>query len=283
MTVEPDRTDVTHDPPSSAVERAIRKLVAYASQGNRLTANVAARERRRRVGKSAGASRTARRPKGVGETAFSIPPENDEPAVDGPSGTDRSHSEDTPLASGRAAGNMDQSPSASLAYLHQRLDEVSQSLAAASPTTGYVNEMMVSSALASGQESGATPPLPPGEGGGEGNPPETPRSFWQPSVSGNPGDSGIADNSPSPQPSPEGRGRDGVPAPGDGVPARFESLEGLYQRIAASAAGGGSDQQANNANVETARNTSSILQALEAQNRLLEKGKGSQSQQILWQ
>ena len=68
-----------------------------------------------------------------------------------------------------------------------------------------------------------------------------------------------------------------------GPSARFESLDGLYQRIAASAAGGGSDEQASQANVETARNTSLILQALEAQNRLLEKDKGPQSQQILWQ
>jgi hypothetical protein len=35
--------------------------------------------------------------------------------------------------------------------------------------------------------------------------------------------------------------------------------------------------------VETARNTSLILQALEAQNRLLENAKGPQSSQILWQ
>jgi hypothetical protein len=35
--------------------------------------------------------------------------------------------------------------------------------------------------------------------------------------------------------------------------------------------------------VETARNTSLILQALETQNRLLENVKGQQPQQILWQ
>jgi len=35
--------------------------------------------------------------------------------------------------------------------------------------------------------------------------------------------------------------------------------------------------------VETARNTSLILQALEAQNRLLENAKGKEPQQILWQ
>jgi hypothetical protein len=35
--------------------------------------------------------------------------------------------------------------------------------------------------------------------------------------------------------------------------------------------------------VETARNTSLILQAEEAQNRLLENAKGQPQQQILWQ
>ncbi len=68
-----------------------------------------------------------------------------------------------------------------------------------------------------------------------------------------------------------------------GPTARFESLDGLYQRIAASAAGGGPDEQANKASLETARNTSLILQALEAQNRLLENGKAQQQQPILWQ
>jgi hypothetical protein len=68
-----------------------------------------------------------------------------------------------------------------------------------------------------------------------------------------------------------------------GPSARFESLEGLYQRIAASAAGGGSDGQANPASAEMARNISLILQTLETQNRLLEKDKGPQSQQVFWQ
>jgi hypothetical protein len=68
-----------------------------------------------------------------------------------------------------------------------------------------------------------------------------------------------------------------------GPSARFESLDGLYQRIAASAAGGGSDEQANPASAEMARNISLILQALETQSRLLEKDKGPQSQQIFWQ
>jgi hypothetical protein len=76
--------------------------------------------------------------------------------------------------------------------------------------------------------------------------------------------------------SPDGRA-------GAGIPARFENLEGLYHRIAASAAGGGSDDRASQASVETARNTSLILQALEAQNRLLENAKGKEPQQILWQ
>ena len=68
-----------------------------------------------------------------------------------------------------------------------------------------------------------------------------------------------------------------------GLMARFESLEGLYQRIASAAAGGGTGEQASNTSTETASDLSLILQALETQNRLLENAKGQQSQQILWQ
>jgi hypothetical protein len=174
---------------------------------------------------------------------------------------------------------MDQSPSASLAYLHQRLDELSQSLAAAAaPAMGRFDELRGYSTFAIGDESGAdTPPLPPGGGRGEGNAPQTPSLPSFHFTGEDPGDSGIAGDSSSPAPSAGERG-------GAGPTARFESLDGLYQRIAASAAGGGSDQQASQANLETARNTSLILQALEAQNRLLESGAGKQQQQqILWQ
>ncbi len=189
MSVEADPTDAANDSPSSAVQRAIRKLVAYASQSNRLVADVADAE----------------------------------------------------------------------------------------PAMGRFDDMMDNPTLAHGEESGASPPpLPPGEGRGEGTPPNTQRLLRQPSVIGDSEDGRIVGDSPSPLPSPDGRG-------GAGIPARFESLEGLYQRIAASAAGGGSDQQASQASVETARNTSLILQALEAQNRLLENAKGPQSSQILWQ
>ena len=89
--------------------------------------------------------------------------------------------------------------------------------------------------------------------------------------------------SEKPVPVPDTGGERGNAHAASGPSARFESLDGLYQRIAASAAGGGSDEQASKASVETARNTSLILQALEAQNRLLEKDKGPQSQHILWQ
>jgi hypothetical protein len=161
-----------------------------------------------------------------------------------------------------------------LAYASQSNQLAAQVAAAA---MGRIDEMTGNSSLANHQEFDASPPsLPAGEGWGEGSPQDAQRPFRQPSVSGNSGDGRIVGDSPSPPPSPGGRG-------GAGVPARFESLEGLYQRIAASAAGGGSDEQASKASVETARNTSLILQALEAQNRLLENGKAQQQQPILWQ
>jgi hypothetical protein len=150
--------------------------------------------------------------------------------------------------------------------------------AAASPqAAGSLGDTLGNSTPGNGQASSATPPpLPPGEGWGEGSPPNTRRSLRQPTVSAysaNDRNAGDSQSSPS---STGGR-------TGDAAPARFESLEGLYHRIAASAAGGGPDDQSSKANVETARNTSLILQALEAQNKLLESSKSQQPQQVLWQ
>jgi hypothetical protein len=187
MTVEADPANAANDDSTSAVERAIRKLVAYASQSTELAADT-------------------------------VP---------------------------------------------------------AAPATGRSDDTVNNSTPTNDPESSDNPPHP-GEGWGEGSLQSPQRPLGQPSVSEDPGDGRIADDSPSPASSSGGRER-------PGVPARFESLEGLYQRIAASAAGGGSDEQATQANVETARNTSLILQALEAQNRLLENARGQQSQQILWQ
>ena len=120
-----------------------------------------------------------------------------------------------------------------------------------------------------------TAPLPPGEGGDDGNRPDAQQSDRQSYVSQDSDDRRVGGDAPSPLPSPGEGG-------GAGTSARFESLEGLYQRLAASAAGGRSDEQATQACVETARNTSLILEALEAQNRLPENARGQQPQQILW-
>jgi hypothetical protein len=183
MTAEADPTDAANGPPSSPVKRAMRRLVAYASQSSRLSAYAAA------VAPAMGRFDDM--------TGLSIPP-----------------------AMGQAVtGVQQQDPSAT-------------------PGVPLL----------------ACPVVPP---------PTLPDN---PTVAPDSGtETGSIGNSAT------------------GPAARFESLDGLYQRIAASAAGGGSDEQANKANVETARNTSLILQALEAQNRLLENGKGQQQQQILWQ
>ncbi len=189
MTAEADPTDAAKAPPSSPVQRAIRQLLAYASQSNQLAAQVAA----------------------------------------------------------------------------------------AAPAKGRFDGGTGNSTLANDRElSASPPPLPPGAGRGEENAPNRKRPFSQYYVSGNSANGRIVGDSPLPPPSPGRRRR-------AGIPARFESLEGLYRRIAASAAGGGPEEQASQASAETARTMSLILQALEAQNQLLEKGKGQQSQQILWQ
>jgi hypothetical protein len=156
---------------------------------------------------------------------------------------------------------MAQSHFVSLADLHQRLDALSQSLAAAAaPAMGRFNDM-----------SGLS--IPPAMGQAE-------TAVQQ------------QDPSPTPASGPETGNADfgsvAEPAAMAGNlatrrVARFESLEGLYRRIAASAASSGSDGQANKASTETACNLALILQALETQNRLLENAKSQQSQQILWQ
>jgi hypothetical protein len=182
MTAEADLTDAINDPPSSPVQRAMDKLVAYASLSNQLAAQVAAAE--------------------------------------------------APTGGQAEAGMLQQQPN---------------------PT-----------------------PAAPLDRTGE-------RDSAERDAEDRPGTAGLA---PFQAPPARGTGHHRAPRTGNlatGPAARFESLDGLYQRIAATAAGGGPDEQANKASLETARNTALILQALEAQNRLLENGKAQQQQPILWQ